>query len=143
MQSSTKYQLIVQREYFKNQQKTYAIDLEGETIEEARTHAKQLLYGRPDKWEGKLESWSTRFGDPGLKVCLDPEGTVDPYYGFLMGPLDQRIPITSATIVEVTGETLDIDAMQQELNDFYKAERQRLIDSDEYQQYLELQKKYG
>lgn len=137
------YQLIVQREYFKNQQKTYAIDLEGETIEEARDHAKQLLYGHPDKWVGKLETRSFRVDEPALKMSLDPEGTIDPYYGFLMGPRDQCIPITSATIVEVTGESLDINAMQQEINEFYDAERERLLNSKEYLQYLELQKKYG
>jgi len=130
------YQLIVQREYFKNQQKTYAIDLEGDTIEEARAHAKQLLCGN-------LETRSFRVDAPALKMSLDPEGTIDPYYGFLMGPRNHCIPITSATIVEVTGEALDINAMQQEIDNFYDAERQRLISSKEYQKYLELQKKYG
>lgn len=137
------YQLVIHREYFKNQQKTYVLDLEGDTIEEARVHAKQLLYGHPDKWEGKLEPVSFRPNDPDLKMHLDPEGTIDPYYGFLMGPGNSRIPIESATLVEVTGEGLDIEAMQTELDVFHDAEKKRQIESDEYRQYLALKEKYA
>jgi hypothetical protein len=139
------YQLVVHREYYKNQQKTYALDLDGDTIEEARAHAKLLLYGDPSKWQGKLVSSSSFMssGPPDLEVQLDPEGEIDPHYGFLMGVGNSRIKITSATLVEVTGEELDIPGMQKELDTWAFEEKQRLLADPEYQELLRLKKKFA
>lgn len=136
------YQLIVQRAYYKGQQKTYAIDLDGDTIEEARLSARTQLYGNPDNWRGKLVK-GTFSSIPELEVHLNAEDEDHPHYGFLMGVGDSCIPIQSATIVESTGETLDIPAMQKELDHWTVEERRRLLADPEYQEMLRLQAKFA
>lgn len=136
-----KFQLIVRGESGKYTRGDCAvIDIDGDTLDEARAAARVHLVGDRKLWQA---GWRKDYNDEmKLVVWLNPDDALDLYHGVLLRPDREAEVVHEAWIVEV-GEHVDVDTLRNEVRD-WKVEQKRTLEQDpEYQQYIALKRKFG
>lgn len=116
---------------------TEIVELEGDSLEQARADADQQLRGDPEKWRSKAQAHG--LGLLHVIFDLNPEGS----RGTLLRP--EFLPFETARIVQVVDERPSLE-FYAEMKTWAAAEEKRVrakFDADhEYQEFLRLYKKY-
>jgi hypothetical protein len=136
-----KFQLIVKGESGKYTRGDCAvIDLDGDTIEEARASARLQLVGDRTLWQA---GWRKNYdNEMELVVWLNPDDALDLYHGVLLNPDRETEVVHQAWIVQVA-EHVGLDTLRNEVRDWTVEQRQTLQADPEYQEYMRLKRKFG
>lgn len=132
-----KFQLIVQGERGKyTRGDSLVIDLQGDTLEEAKKDAERQLVGEHSWW---TSAWLNDYtGHMKLHVWLDGEDRLE--HAPLLDEYAEHVYV--AWIVTVA-ETVDLDALRTEIAAWTEQQRIAKTQDPDYQEYLRLQKKFG